>query len=179
MASVEFDYEGSKIKIQCNKDDTFKKIAQQFLSKVNLELTSVNFLYDGKVITDMNLTFHQLSNNEDKNRNIMNVLVIESLSNPSSQFNFTFTTSEVSESMKEFAKMAISLSVNEHPDDNKKKVSFIQKMFKEKYGGFWIACLFKDGFGACSIDYYHFCIVIKYKDYKYSIAKIRDDEDLD
>ena len=54
MATVEFNYEGRNIIIQCNKNDTMDKIIQQYLSKSQVDPNSVSFLYNGGLITNKN-----------------------------------------------------------------------------------------------------------------------------
>ena len=83
MASVEFNYEGKSIIIQCNNYDTLDKIIQQYITKSQVAPNSVSFLYNGDLITNKYLTFHQLSNSYDKSRNKMNVLVTNSISKSS------------------------------------------------------------------------------------------------
>ena len=61
MASVEFNYEGRNITIQCNYYDTLDKIIQQYLNKSQVDPNSVSFLYNGDLITNKNLTFNDLS----------------------------------------------------------------------------------------------------------------------
>ena len=63
MSLVEFYHEGRNILIQCNKYDTMGKIFQQFIAKTAVNPNSVTFLYDGKIISNKNLNFEQLSNN--------------------------------------------------------------------------------------------------------------------
>ena len=75
MASIEFNYEGRDITIQCNNYDTLDKIIQQYLNKSQVDPNSVSFLYNGDLITNKNLRFNELSNSYDKSRNKMNVLV--------------------------------------------------------------------------------------------------------
>ena len=64
----------------------------------------------------MNLTFDQLSNSDDKNRNKMNILVCDSSTNFSNQFVFQISEG-ADESMKDYAKMAILLAMQENPSD--------------------------------------------------------------
>ena len=66
MANVEFNYEGKDIIIQCNKYDRMEKIFQQFMTKIGKKPDTLAFLYNGSAITNMNLTFDQLSNSDDK-----------------------------------------------------------------------------------------------------------------
>ena len=63
MSLIEFYYEGRNILIQCNKYDTIGKILQQFIAKTAVNPNSVTFLQVGKIISNKNLNFEQLSNN--------------------------------------------------------------------------------------------------------------------
>ena len=106
MASIEFNYEGRDITIQCNNYDTLDKIIQQYLNKSQVDPDSVSFLYNGDLITNKNLTFNDLSNSYDKSRNKMNVLVTNSLNKSPLDFKFEHSFG-ADESMKDYAKMAI------------------------------------------------------------------------
>ena len=170
MATVEFNYEGRNIIIQCNKYDTIDKIIQQFLFKSELEPNSVSFLYNGDLITNKNLTFNQLANTYDKSRNTMNVLVINSISKSSLEFKFHDITI-ADESMKDYAKMTILLALKEYPDDNPEQCRLIRKKFENQYGGDWTCCKFKIGLGGISYEYHNNILVILYGDYKFNIYK--------
>ena len=171
MASVEFNYEGRSITIQCNNYDTIDKIVQQYLSKSQVDPNSVSFLYNGSLITNKNLTFEQLSNSYDKSRNRMNVLVTNSISKSSLEFKFV-NAINADESMKDFAKMAILLSLQEYPDDNPHQCQLIRKKFEEQYGASWVCCKFKIGLGGICFPYDNYWITILYGDFKYIIFKI-------
>ena len=169
MANVEFNYEGKEITIQCNKNDNMEKIFQQFMAKVGGKSDTLAFLYNGSAITNMNLTFDQLSNSDDKNRNKMNILVCNSSTNFSNQFIFQDCIG-VDQSMKDYAKMAILLAMQENPSDYPEMSKMIALKFKEKYGGNWFCSFVKEGgiYLCCGFDY---CLKIKYGDYKIAIAK--------
>ena len=168
MATIDFYYEGKNITIQCNKYEQLAKIFQRFLIKANVGQNSVNFIYNGNIITNMSLTLEQLSNRDDKNRNKMNILVSKSLINPSSQFIFEKNTG-ADESMKDYAKMTILLAMQEYPDDDIKKSFLIMDKFEEKYEGFWSCSFVKDG--GTAFHYFDVFMGIKYGGYKITIAK--------
>ena len=67
MAYAVFDFEGNKIKIQCNIEDTIQKILTNFASKIKIELDSLLFLYGGNLIEIYNneLTYEELANQFD------------------------------------------------------------------------------------------------------------------
>ena len=168
MANVEFYYEGKNIIIQCNKYDRMEKIIQQFMTKVGGKQNSLAFLYNGNTITDMNLTFDQLSNLDDKYRNKMNIIVSNSLTNSSSQFIFKDCVG-ADESMKDYAKMAILFAMQEHPHDYPKISNIIASKFEEKYEGGWSCSFVKEG--GTSLNCYGYVLKILYGDYKITIAK--------
>ena len=170
MANVEFCYEGRNITVQCNKYDTMEKIFQQFMAKAAVNSNSTVFLYNGSAITNKNLTFEQLSNNEDKIRNKMNILASNSLSNFPPQFIFLKCLG-ADESMKDYAKMAILLSMQEYPDEYEKKIDVILDKFEEKYGGHWSCSFMKIDGGASGFYHMGYFMKIQYGDYKISIAK--------
>ena len=134
MASVEFNYEGKIITIQCNNNDTIDKIIQKYLSKSQVDPYSVSFLYNGGLITNKYLTFAQLSNSYDKSRNKMNVLVTNSISKSSLEFKFESSTG-ADESMKDYAKMVILFALQKYSDDNLRQCQLIQDKFENQYGG--------------------------------------------
>ena len=169
MANVEFYFEGKNIIIQCNKYDRMEKIIQQFMTKVGGKQNSLAFLYNGNTITDMNLTFDQLSNLDDKYRNKMNIIVSNSLTNSSPQFIF-LKSDGADESMKDYAKMAILFALQEHPNDYPEMCRIIAFKFDEKYGGYWSCSFFKEGGGSC-FRYYDYFLKILYGNYTIYIAK--------
>ena len=171
MASVEFNYEGRNITIQCNNYDTIDKIIKQYLFKSHIDPYSVSFLYNGGLITNKNLTFDQLSNSYDKSRNKMNVLVTNSVSKSSLEFKFESSTG-ADESMKDYTKMAILFALQKYPDDNLRQCQLIQEKFEDQYGGSWNCCKFKVGLGAISSYFNNYDICIIYGDYKYIIFNI-------
>ena len=169
MANVEFNYEGKEITIQCNRNDNMEKIFQQFSSKIGKKPDTLAFLYNGSAITNMNLTFDQLSNSDDKNRNKMNILVCNSSTNFSNQFVFQDCIG-VDQSMKDYAKMAILLAMQENPSDYPEMSYIIVSKFEEKYGGNWFCSFIKEG--STAFRFCDYCLKIKYGDYKITIAKI-------
>ena len=74
MPTIEFDYNGNVILIQCNEKDLMKDIISEYVTKANLELNSLYFLYTGNIIKE-ELTVDELISLEDKKRNKMTILV--------------------------------------------------------------------------------------------------------
>ena len=168
MANVEFNYEGKDIIIQCNKNDNMEKIFQQFMAKIGGKSDTLAFLYNGSAITNMNLTFDQLSNSDDKNRNKMNILVCDSSTNFSNQFVFQISEN-ADESMKDYAKMAILFAMQESPHNYSKMSAIIGSKFEEKYEGNWLCIFFNEG--GAYFHVYDYAMKILYGDYKIIIAK--------
>lgn len=77
MAYAVFDFEGNKIKIQCNIEDTIQKILTNFASKIKIELDSLLFLYGGNLIEIDNneLIYEDLANQIDLENKLINILV--------------------------------------------------------------------------------------------------------
>ena len=76
MAEIIFNYEGVNTTIQCNENDKVKDIINKFLIKIQKQDDNLYFLYNGTKI-NYELTFNEQANKLDKNRKIMNVLVID------------------------------------------------------------------------------------------------------
>ena len=172
MASVDFYYEGSNITVHCDKSERMEQIFQKFINKTNANPNSIIFLYNGTIISNAKLTFNQISNLDDKNRNKMNIIVTNSSKNYSPQFLFT-KINNADESMKDFAKMAILLAFQEYPDDGYKRCQLITEKFNERYKGYWICSIKKDG---NTYGYFYSLIVIKYGDYKILIGQTKEEK---
>ena len=171
MSEVEFFYEGKNIIIQCNQSDKMKQLFQRFFTKANVNPNSVIFIYSGNIITNDELTFSQLSNKYDKNRNKMNIIVTNSSNSSSSQFQFIKWSPGFNESMKEYAKMAILLALQQYPDNNAEQTGLIKNKFDNQYGGSWICAKYKVGLGGISFDLNNYMISIIYGDFKFIIFK--------
>ena len=75
MAEVTFDYESTLISIQCNINDKMKDIINKFLIKIEKKDHNIlYYLYNGTRINE-ELTFNEQSNDYDRNRKKMNILV--------------------------------------------------------------------------------------------------------
>ena len=74
MAKVIFTYNGNETIIQCNIDEKMKDICQRFAKKLQIEIDKIYFIYNGSKINE-ELNFNEQANEEDRKRNIMNVLV--------------------------------------------------------------------------------------------------------
>ena len=76
MAQVVFSFNGNDIIIQCNKSERMEEILKKYSIKVGKEINSLYFIYSGNYLND-ELTFEEIANEEDKERNKMNILVTE------------------------------------------------------------------------------------------------------
>ena len=76
MAKVVFTFENEEIIIECNIKDKMKDIFIKFSSKVQKDLNKLYFIYNGNIIKD-EMEYDQILNEEDKKRNIMNIIVYE------------------------------------------------------------------------------------------------------
>jgi hypothetical protein len=76
MAKVVFSYAGTEITIQCNKEDKIGDICNKFATKIDKNINSLIFIYNGNKI-NYELTFKKQSNSMDNARNQMNVLVYQ------------------------------------------------------------------------------------------------------
>ena len=78
MAKVEFQYDGISTIIQCQEDQKFDEICQNFIKKSLINETEIYYFYNGigGAQFDKNLTFNQMANSIDKQRKKMNILVM-------------------------------------------------------------------------------------------------------
>ena len=75
MATVEFTLNGNQIYVPCYFNEKMKDIINRCQIKVNCDLGSAQFLYGGNIL-NLESTFSNLANQIDKERKIMNILVI-------------------------------------------------------------------------------------------------------
>ena len=77
MSSIEviFEYIGQKYIIQSEKNEKMRNIVEKFITKSEANLDTINFLYSGNII-NLDKTFDELANNQDKERGKMNILVM-------------------------------------------------------------------------------------------------------
>ena len=76
MAKVIFNYKGIETIIQCNINDKIKDIFKKYETKIGKDISKLYFIYNGNKIND-NLNLNEIINEEDKRRNIINILVYE------------------------------------------------------------------------------------------------------
>ena len=88
--------------------------------------------------------------------------------NPSLEFVFEKEIG-ADESMKDFAKMAILLALNQHPNDDHEKCMLVMDKFEERYKGKWNCSFIKSGDSSCYFKDYS--LKIRYGDYIIKISK--------
>ena len=76
MAQIDFSFKGIITEIQCNINDKFKDIINNYISKTGNNIDNVYYLYSGQKIENYELTFKDISNDIDKERKIMNIQII-------------------------------------------------------------------------------------------------------
>ena len=76
MAKAIFSYKGIETEIQCNINDKIKDIIKRYETKTGNDISNLFFIYNGNKMND-NLILNQIINEEDKRRNIINILVNE------------------------------------------------------------------------------------------------------
>ena len=74
MVEVEFDYNNNKTTIYCQKEDLMKNICQRFSNKLSIDVNDLYFIYGGNIL-NLELTFYDQANEEDKKRGKMNIVV--------------------------------------------------------------------------------------------------------
>ena len=76
MSKVIFNYKGKEETIECSKDEKMKDICQRFSLKSEIDINKIYFIYNGNRINE-EIYYIQLINEEDRNKNIMNILVYD------------------------------------------------------------------------------------------------------
>ena len=74
MSTAIFNYNGKQVVIQCSFDEEMKDICKKYCSKENIDITKTYFVYNGNKI-DKEINCNLIINEEDRKRNVMNILV--------------------------------------------------------------------------------------------------------
>ena len=79
MISVNFELNNIETAIQCKANEKMKNICNYFVNKVGKDIKSLFFIYDGKILNEnlLNLSFNEIANKIDKERNVMKILANE------------------------------------------------------------------------------------------------------
>ena len=75
MSKIIFSYNGLETIIQCNEEEKMKEIIKRYLNKIKVE-ENIYFIYNGIMVNEK-LKYGEIIKEEDKKRNIMNILVYE------------------------------------------------------------------------------------------------------
>ena len=76
MAEVIFNFKRRDINIQCNINDKMKEICNNFSTKIEKDINSLNFFYNSEKINFFS-TFSQQANEQDLKKNKMYITVYE------------------------------------------------------------------------------------------------------
>lgn len=76
QANVIFNFDGVDLTIQCSKTEVMREICQRFSTKSEKKMNSLLFLYNAAQL-NLDLTFEDQANSQDKLTNKMNVLAIK------------------------------------------------------------------------------------------------------
>ena len=76
MLKAIFIYQGSNIEIQCNEDEKMKNIINKLSNKIQNNINNIYLIYNGNIINE-ELTIKEIINEEDKKRDIINILISE------------------------------------------------------------------------------------------------------
>ena len=88
MVEIEFLYIwNNNTIIQANYTDKFKDVLQKLRFKLNMNLNSVHYLYNGTIITNINLTINEIIKSFDKQNNKMSIQIIDSEKNEENDIN--------------------------------------------------------------------------------------------
>ena len=68
MFNAFFRFEGKDIKIQTKENEKIKIIFNQFIQKIEGDITSVYFMYSGNIINNDELSLGDIINELDKTR---------------------------------------------------------------------------------------------------------------
>ena len=74
MIQIDFNYQGTKICLYCTENNLMKDIFNKFHNKTTLDLNSLNFIYNQKII-DSKLSVKKLITNNDLKKKKMDILV--------------------------------------------------------------------------------------------------------
>lgn len=76
MSKIIFNFCNEEVQLFCTTKEKLKDVFNRFAQQVEKDLNKLCFLYNGNII-NQELSFENGANEEDKNRNTMNILVDE------------------------------------------------------------------------------------------------------
>jgi len=74
MATIEFDYEGKKVNVECSMDEEINNVIKRFESTLDKKEEELYYMYGGGFI-NKKLSFNNQANLIDKQRKIMSIIV--------------------------------------------------------------------------------------------------------
>ena len=77
MSQAIFNFNGTKITIQCTKGQKMKDICQKFSIKAQINFGNLLFIYGGNIISNFELSFEEQANSIDLQNNKINILAYE------------------------------------------------------------------------------------------------------
>ena len=79
MIKVINNYKGVEKEIQSNINEKIIDILKKYANRFEVDISKVYFIYNANVIDDNNFIINEIINEEDKIRNIMNILIYENI----------------------------------------------------------------------------------------------------
>lgn len=76
MSKIIFNYKGQETTILCKKEEKLKETIKKLGEKIQKNINKIYLIYDGKIVNE-ELSFNEFAKSDDKERNIMNILVEE------------------------------------------------------------------------------------------------------
>ena len=76
MFNANFNYDGRKLTIQCNKGEKIKEIYKKFLAKVEVDNKNLYLLYNGNIIRE-DLSIEDIANEIDKSNKNIEIVVAQ------------------------------------------------------------------------------------------------------
>ena len=84
MSKVIYDYHSISTTIQCNRDEKLRCVNERLKGKININ-NEIYYLYNGTKVNE-DLTFDQIANEKDKQRNIINIIINDIQEEPIDDF---------------------------------------------------------------------------------------------
>ena len=76
MSKIIFNYKGQETTFLCKKEEKLKETIKKLGEKIQKNINKIYLIYDGKIVNE-ELSFNEFAKSDDKERNIMNILVEE------------------------------------------------------------------------------------------------------
>ena len=86
MSQILFIYNGKEIVEKCQKEEKLSEIIQRFIISTQANNVNLVFVYNGKVISDKELSFYEIANYFDKKNNSITMLVYDKENDNKNEF---------------------------------------------------------------------------------------------